>query len=142
MKNKIVGACSCNSINFEIDAAAIVKTVNCHCDLCRKMNGSAFSSYVIIKQSGFKLIKGQENITSHQVSPNATKSFCNTCGTPIYNLNSVLCPTLKILYLGTLDNANQIIINANIFCESQLEWTTQIATLASFRQSTNSKQIE
>lgn len=139
--NKIKGTCSCNSINFEIDATTIVKTVNCHCSLCRKMNGSAFSSYVAIKESGYKLISGQNNIANYRRSQNATKSFCHICGTPIYNSNPTQYPGLKILYLGTLENTEQISIDANIFCDTQLDWIKQLTKIPSFKQTTHSEMI-
>lgn len=141
MPDIIKGACSCNSINFEIDAAAIVKIVNCHCNLCRKMNGSVFSSYVAIKENGYDLINGHDNIASHKRSQNATKSFCRTCGTPIYNSNPTQYPDLKILYLGVLENAGQFNIDANIFCDSRLTWIKGITKIPSFKQTTHSEII-
>lgn len=139
--SKIKGTCSCNSINFEINATAIVKAVNCHCNLCRKMNCSAFSSYVVIRESGYKLISGQDNIASYKRSQNATKSFCRICGTPIYNSNPTQYPGLKILYLGTLENAEQINIDANIFCDTRLDWVKGINGIPSFKQTTHSEII-
>lgn len=50
------------------------------------MNGSAFSSYVAIKESGYKLISGQDNIASYKRSQDAAKSSCQTFHTLIYNL--------------------------------------------------------
>jgi hypothetical protein len=139
--SKIVGTCSCSSINFEIDTTTIVKTVNCHCSLCRKMNGSAFSSYVVIKESGYKLISGQDNVANYKRSQNATKSFCQLCGTPIYNSNHTQYPSLKILYLGTLENADQINIDANIFCDTRLDCVKGINKIPSFKETTHSEII-
>jgi hypothetical protein len=44
-KPSLNGACSCASVKYHADAD-FRRVVNCHCKLCRKMNGSAFSSYV------------------------------------------------------------------------------------------------
>ncbi|WP_084164363.1 GFA family protein [Rheinheimera texasensis] len=124
------GSCNCKSVQFS-SSYEIRAIVNCHCNLCRKMNGSAFSSYVVVAEEGFILKSGV--LKAVQVSENASKSFCDNCGTPIYNQNPKLAG-LKILYLGSIDNAPNLKPAINIYCESQLQWVNQIATLPNFEQ--------
>ncbi|MFN8771000.1 MAG: GFA family protein [Neisseriaceae bacterium] len=92
------GNCNCGAINFEVNYDDIQAVVNCHCKLCRKMNGSAVSTYAAVLDTGFKLLKGANNLKGHQVSDYATKNFCATCGTPIYNTNPQY-NVIKIIYL-------------------------------------------
>ncbi|NVK56799.1 MAG: GFA family protein [Alteromonadaceae bacterium] len=127
------GSCHCNSVHFKF-SGQIRAIVNCHCNLCRKMNGSAFSTYVAVPAQSFELTSG--TLKTVKVSEHASKSFCTNCGTPIYNQNPRL-GDLKIVYLGTLDNAAKLTPAINIFCESQLIWVTQLASLPRFEQGVN-----
>jgi hypothetical protein len=130
--DKISGSCNCGAVTYEI-SNNIKRVVNCHCSMCRKMNGSSFSTYVVVPDTSFTLISGEANLSGHAVSQNATKSFCNICGTPIYNLNPKY-QGLKILHLGSLDNAQLYRPEANIFCDTKLDWLDGISTITSFEQ--------
>ncbi len=124
------GSCNCNRVQFSFsgDISAIV---NCHCKLCRKMNGSAFSTYVVVPDKGFVLTQG--DVTTVKVAKYASKSFCHHCGTPIFNQNPKL-EGLTILYLGAIDDLPNITPAINIFCESQLDWVNQLSSLTCFEQ--------
>lgn len=124
------GSCSCKSVHFS-SSGEIKVIVNCHCNLCRKMNGSAFSTYVVVADEGFILKTG--SLKKVKVSENAYKSFCEHCGTPIYNQNPKLSG-LKILYMGSIDTPQGLKPAINIYCESQHQWVNQIAALPSFAQ--------
>ncbi len=130
--NKISGSCNCGAVTYEI-SDNIKRVVNCHCGMCRKMNGSSFSTYAVVPDTSFRLISGDANLSSHTVSENATKNFCNICGTPIYNLNPKY-QFLKILHLGSLDNAHQYRPDVNIFCDTKLDWLDDIGAITSFEQ--------
>lgn len=124
------GSCNCQDVRY-IASDEIKAIVNCHCNLCRKMNGGAFSTYVVVPEDGFELLSGTLN--KAQVSENASKSFCTTCGTPIFNENPKLAG-LKILYLGSIDSTLKLEPAINIYCESQLDWVTEITDLPNFEQ--------
>jgi len=124
------GSCNCQSVQFS-SSGEIRAIVNCHCNLCRKMNGSAFSTYAVVPSENFILKSG--SLKTVQVSENASKSFCEHCGTPIYNQNPKLAG-LKILYLGAIDKALDIKPAINIYCESQLQWVNQLDALPNFEQ--------
>lgn len=122
------GSCNCGSIRFH-SSDNITAIVNCHCQLCRKVNGSAFSTYVVIPDDDFVLKTG--TLKKIPLSKRATKSFCQDCGTPIYN-QSIKFTGLKILYLGSLDTPIKSSPTKNIYCESQLSWVTELGTMQNF----------
>lgn len=124
------GSCSCGAIRYRVEGE-IKSVVNCHCNMCRKMNGSAFSTYVAVVDDDFELLSGQP--ASHQVSENATKRFCGDCGTPIYNSNPKYAG-LKILHLGSIDDSLDIEPRANIYCESQLGWPDRLSEISKLPQ--------
>jgi len=111
------GSCNCGDVCFTA-GNTITAVVNCHCKLCRKMNGSAFSTYVVVPEEGFNLTQGE--LKSVKVSV-------------IYNQNPKLAG-LKILYLGSIDKKIPIKPEVNIYCESQENWVLQLASLKSYEQ--------
>jgi hypothetical protein len=124
------GSCNCGAVKYQVSGEA-QKIVNCHCNLCRKMNGAAFSTYVIFLENDFKILSGE--LKSNSVSENATKYFCGNCGTPIFNSNPKFVG-LTIVYFGTLALANELVPEINIYSESELEWVRSINRLPSFEQ--------
>ena len=95
------------------------------------MNGAAFSTYAVVLTADFQLKRGE--VKSHKVSEHASKHFCSTCGTPIFNTNPML-PGLTILHLGSLDNTPELKPEVNIYCESQIHWVDEIAALPGLPQ--------
>jgi hypothetical protein len=126
----IEGSCNCQSVQYEVDGA-IKKIVNCHCNLCRKMNGSAFSTYAVVLDTDFKLTSG--TLVSTKVTDKSSKSVCDYCYTPIYNQNPEYAG-LKMLYLGSLESNNNLLPEINIYCESRLTWLDTINKLPKFDQ--------
>ncbi len=124
------GHCLCKQVHFSA-SDDIVTVVNCHCNLCRKMNGSAFSTYVVVKEDQFELKSGE--VKSVQVSEYASKHYCEQCGTPIYNQNPKL-PGLTIVHLGAVDSGVNLTPVMNIYCESQLNWVSEIASFKHYDQ--------
>lgn len=124
MSTEFRGSCNCQSVTFVCKALPKV-TLNCHCQLCRKMNGSAFSSYVVFANTDVELVSG--NLKTVQVSDNATKSVCSECGTPIFNRNPKHAG-LTIVYLGAIDDLDHVKPMFDTYCESRLDWIGHLAT--------------
>ncbi|MEO8673572.1 MAG: GFA family protein [Tahibacter sp.] len=125
------GSCACGSVTFR--AGDALQFVNCHCTLCRGLNGSAFSSYVVVREDSF-VVAGSDALCSHTVTDRTTKFFCGKCGTPICNANPTTYPGLRMLYLGTLANASELRPGMNIFCSSKLDWVDSMASLHGFAE--------
>lgn len=124
---KLSGGCSCGAVKYQVtgDPKSII---NCHCNMCRKMNGAAFSTYVAVADEQFEVLNGE--LKKHRVSENAEKHFCSACGTPIYN-SSLKYAGLTILHLGSLDTELKSQPQANIYCESRLDWLDAMPDMAS-----------
>jgi len=71
------GSCHCGAILFEVDAPAEILCYDCNCSVCSK---SAYL-HLIVPASRFRLIRGQENITTYTWNTGVAKhTFCSTCG--------------------------------------------------------------
>jgi hypothetical protein len=112
------GSCNCGAIRYRV-SGEIRSIVNCHCNMCRKINGSAFSTYVAVADDDFEIVNGSAR--SHKVSELAEKHFCGTCGTPLFN-SSARYAGLTILHLGSIDDSLDMEPRVNIYCESRLDW--------------------
>jgi hypothetical protein len=124
------GSCNCKEVTFTT-SENIKAILNCHCNLCRKANGSAFSTYVVFADRDFTLVSG--TLRTIQLSDNATKSFCANCGSPIFNENPKYAG-LKIVYLGALDHAEHLSPMVDTYCESQLAWLDKMNDLRKMEQ--------
>lgn len=80
------GSCHCGAIKFEVKAVEDVEIENCNCSIC-SMTGFL---HLIVPLRDFKLISGEENITTYTFNTGVAKhTFCKTCGIkPFYTPRS------------------------------------------------------
>ena len=125
------GACHCGSLRYSVIGEPL-SVVNCHCGMCRSLNGGAFSSYVVIRQPDL-VIDEKGSLRNYQVTESAEHQFCGICGTPIFNTNSKH-PNLAMLYLGAVQPGTGLVPKINVWCESKLPWVDAIESIKSFPQ--------
>lgn len=120
MFNDLSGNCSCGRVKLEIDAVS-ANIVNCHCGRCRKLSGSAFSTYLVVAERNFRISAGKEFLSSYNPSEQGARSFCMHCGSPIL-VQNLRYPNLRMIPLGVLPLPGEIVPKINIYCESKLPW--------------------
>jgi hypothetical protein len=127
------GSCHCGKVRYAL-RGDIVSVVNCHCGLCRSLSGTAFTSYVVVRELDFRVEQGQEFLASYAATPKAKKHFCRACGTPLFNTNPIDYPTLAMVYLGTVSTTVELTPRINVYRESMLPWVSTIESIKSFNQ--------
>jgi hypothetical protein len=127
----IQGSCHCGSVRYRMEGD-ILSVVNCHCQLCRGLSGSAFTSYIVVKEADLTFQQGETSLSRYSATETSTKHFCRECGTPIFNTNPIKYPSLRMIYLGTTSSAGDLVPKINVFCESKLPWVESIASFKSF----------
>jgi hypothetical protein len=71
------GGCHCGAVRFEVEAPERLLVRDCNCSLCA-MTGFL---HLIVPKSKFRLVKGEENITTYTFNTGVAKhTFCRTCG--------------------------------------------------------------
>ncbi len=71
------GGCHCGRVRFEVLAPARIEVADCNCSVCR-MTGYL---HLIVPQELFKLIRGQEAITTYRFNTQVAQHFfCSHCG--------------------------------------------------------------
>ena len=76
------GSCLCSGIKYEINGE-LIGTMNCHCSMCRKAQGSAFRTRASVKKANFKFLQGEKLLKYYESSPGEYRSFCSVCGSTI-----------------------------------------------------------
>ncbi len=133
MSETMTGSCKCGAVRYRI-AQPIQFAANCHCNMCKKLSGGPFSSVAVVDGEGFTVTGGEENLTAYQVSENARKNFCKTCGSVIYMLHQQL-PGKYMVPIGSLDRPAEVTPAMNIHCENMLPWVREIMNRTNFDQS-------
>jgi hypothetical protein len=64
--------------------APLVAASHCHCESCRRAHSAAFVSWATLATSSFRVTAGADRIKRYDSSPGAHRSFCGTCGSPLY----------------------------------------------------------
>lgn len=83
-----LGECNCGAVAFEIDAT-LTDVFVCHCSICRKFTGSNGIAVVVMDNSAFRWLRGEDQIASWK-KPNADwqSSFCRVCGSSLPGANN------------------------------------------------------
>jgi len=114
------GSCLCGAIKFKI-SGPIHDIVHCHCSECRKAQGSAFATNGNVNSNNFDLLSGASNLTSYESTPDQTKYFCKTCGSPIMSKKKSK-PNQVRIRLGTITSDIDERPEAHIFTTSKANW--------------------
>jgi hypothetical protein len=92
----------------------------CHCDLCQKASGSAFTANIPIARSDIT-IEGEASIREYESSEGKLRCFCSNCGSPLYAyLRS--SPDILRIRLGSLDTAFDQPPACHFFTGDQAPW--------------------
>jgi hypothetical protein len=71
------GGCHCGKVRFEVRAPAHLEVTQCNCSMCSKVG----YLHLLVAQSRFQLLSGQENLTNYQFNTRTAKHlFCSVCG--------------------------------------------------------------
>ena len=133
MENVAEGSCHCGKIQFELKDNPKM-TVNCHCNDCRRRNGSAFSTYLGVAEKDLFITEGESYLKKYMVEDSGEKYFCSECGSPIYNKNYRI-PGLYMVSHGALVQTRKYTPSFNVFCSTKLEWVDEIKNMKSFHES-------
>ena len=114
------GSCLCGEITFSI-TGEIKDIVCCHCSKCRKAQGSAFATNGNVEAKDFTFLSGENNLSHFKSSATQNKSFCKTCGSPIFSKDTSN-PGIVRIRLGTIETDISERPQAHIFVGSKANW--------------------
>jgi hypothetical protein len=111
------GSCLCGDVAWEVSAPFEWMT-HCHCSLCRKAHGTAFSTFVGVDAKAFRWTRGEAGVRGFASSSVLTRTFCGRCGTklPVRWQSEVQIPA------ATLDGDLGVRPGRHIFVASKAPW--------------------
>jgi hypothetical protein len=73
------GSCLCRAIRFEI-TGPVHDVHHCHCSMCRKSHGAAFSTFARLTAGDFRIVAGEAELRRYRSSAPIERTFCGICG--------------------------------------------------------------
>ena len=119
----ITGGCRRGVCRYEIAADALPPVYACHCYICQRASGSAFSLQAIVPEATLS-VTGP--VVVHEITTEDRTSiqrFCATCHSRIYNTNTRR-PGLAVVRGGTLDRSEELACRAHIYTATRQVWVT------------------
>ncbi len=95
------GGCLCGRVRYRL-LAPPGPVVLCHCNQCRKAQGSAFAANAPLRRADFQLLSGAEALCGFESSPGKWRNFCRHCGSPLHSHRDS-APEVLRLRIGSLD---------------------------------------
>ena len=115
----VKGSCLCGGIEFELNGELSL-VANCHCSMCRKAHAAAFGTYLVVKRSQLKWVKGDDLVEAFESSPGNHRCFCRICGSSVPN-TSAEQEEISVA-AGLLDDDPGARPQAHIFVGSKAPW--------------------
>jgi hypothetical protein len=114
------GSCLCGGIQFRI-ATELAPIEMCHCQKCRKAQGTPFATNSPVKADAFALVAGEDLLAEYESSPGKKRVFCRRCGSPIYS-SRVSVPGVLRVRAGLIDDPVSARPIAHAYVSQKCSW--------------------
>jgi hypothetical protein len=131
------GSCLCGELTFQVRNIQD-RIGHCHCRMCRKFHGAAFSTYGEVAQNDFEWTKGEKFISTYLAPNNTKRQFCSCCGSSL-TFRTPKNTTHIEFSLNLLDDEVDVQPNAHIFTDFKANWTVITDDLACYREGRDSE---
>lgn len=119
----VVGRCRCGAVSYEIAVEVLPPVYACHCHICQRASGSAFSVQALVREAALA-VTGP--IVVHEITTGdrtSVQRFCGTCHARVYNTNTRR-PGVAVVRAGTLDRSEELECRGHIFTAYKQAWVT------------------
>ena len=115
-------SCHCGNVELEFDTPTTVVTL-CHCQNCRNLNGSDYSCWIHVPASQLRIIKGELDLVSYEISELSYIQFCRRCGTKVCGSNGKYFQNHRAVPLGVVkDYSAELMPQFQVFTNFAAEW--------------------
>jgi hypothetical protein len=114
------GSCLCGAVRYEV-AGPVRDVHHCHCSMCRKAHGAAFSTFARVGAGAFRVVAGVERVRGHRSSPPIERTFCDACGARL-TLRFDGMPDTVWVSLATFDDDPGVRPREHLFVASKAPW--------------------
>ena len=116
----LTGGCMCGSVRYELKSEPF-DCGWCHCRTCQLSSGTPAQPFASLKRGDWVPTSGAQGIRTIQSSSFGQRSFCGTCGTPLYVTVDHQPDTLDFSVV-TLDTPDAVPPEYHIFWSSKISW--------------------
>lgn len=114
------GSCHCGAVQYRVPES-LGEVKYCHCQTCRKLTGTAFSSVALVSADDFELLKGESELRAYESTAGKFRYHCRHCFAPIFvRLESR--PEQVRIRLGLLDFSPQVNVTGHIWVSEKAAW--------------------
>ena len=117
------GGCLCGTIRYRVVGEPNLAGV-CHCTRCKRMTGSAFSTYAYFDEGAVQMTSGitkKYKCRSDETNRWVEIEFCPICGTAV-TWTAQWSPLTRAIAVGTLDDPDWIKPATHLWTRSALHW--------------------
>jgi hypothetical protein len=117
----VTGQCRCGAVTYEIAVDALPSVYACHCHICQRASGSAFSVQALVAEDTLTVdgpIVVREIPSGDHLS---VQRFCGTCHARVYNTNTRR-PGIAVIRAGTIDRSEELVCKAHIYTDFRQRW--------------------
>ena len=129
---KVGGHCLCGAFAFTV-TGPLGEVRLCHCDFCRRGNGSAYSANCRVPVRAFEVVHDAGSLRHFENTLGARRYFCGTCGSPVFALVDADPDHVRIR-LGTLERDAEAIVTAHVWVASKARWDVIADDLPQFAE--------
>ena len=115
------GQCLCGAIKYEVDKTK-PQMGHCHCSMCRKFHGAAFSTLGEADVKDFRWVEGEGLLKDYVADNGSVRQFCQNCGSSMIFAPSEEPNGLIEFSLGTLDSDLDVLPDAHVYTGSKANW--------------------
>lgn len=115
------GSCLCGEIRYQVNKIQ-PKVGHCHCSMCRKFHGSAFSTFGEAAVDDFQWLAGESQLEVYTAVNGTRRKFCRRCGASLVFVPSQDEGKVVEFSLGTLDTPIKQRPDAHIYVASKAQW--------------------
>ncbi|QRP63509.1 GFA family protein [Rhodanobacter sp. FDAARGOS 1247] len=134
MKVPFSGGCACGSIRYACSSEPLAM-LNCHCRDCQQSSGAPFASGVVVPRASVDITGSpQEYAVSVSSGLLVTRSFCATCGSPLFTMGEAR-PDFMSIRFSSLDDTSGFRPALDIWTSSAPSWVCLDEALPHFAQS-------
>lgn len=130
MNTTAKGSCYCQAVKFTIKLP-VDDVLHCHCNMCRRLSGSDYTTWVIVPKSNFSIISGKNKLNTYPVSDHCTQTFCNICGTRITTTDTKYDHVFGILR-GIINDDIKKTTSAEYYVTDKASWNHLTSTLPQY----------
>ena len=116
----IKGRCLCEGVQYEYDGE-LTELAVCHCQMCKRAQGTPFATNAPIMSDGFRIVTGQELLKTYFSSEKKKRVFCANCGSPLFSQRTDRPEVLR-LRVGTVTSGKIPQPAYQQYCESISDW--------------------